>query len=89
MLATLFNIVLWLLTDAKHSIGGAMLRVRDVAVHFRVHPATVYRWIHQGFIPAYRNGQPFKPGDGATGALRVPQSVLNSTVPVEDTQEAA
>jgi transposase len=56
-----------------------MLRVRDVATHFRVHPATVYRWIHQGFVPAFRNGQPFKPGDGATGALRIPESVLNST----------
>lgn len=62
-----------------------MLRVRDVATHFRVHPATVYRWIHQGFLPAYRNGQPFKPGDGATGALRIPESVLNSTEAPEPT----
>jgi excisionase family DNA binding protein len=66
-----------------------MLRVRDVATHFRVHPATVYRWIHQGFLPAYRNGQPYKPGDGATGALRVPESVLNSTAPDEATEESA
>lgn len=66
-----------------------MLRVRDVATHFRVHPATVYRWIHQGFIPAYRNGQPYKPGDRAPGALRVPESVLNSTAPTEATEEAA
>jgi excisionase family DNA binding protein len=66
-----------------------MLRVRDVATHFRVHPATVYRWIHQGFIPAYRNGQPYKPGGSATGALRIPESVLNSTVPVETAEEAA
>jgi hypothetical protein len=50
-----------------------------------VHPATVYRWIHQGFLPAFRNGQPYKPGDGATGALRIPDSVLKSTdTPIEE-----
>lgn len=62
-----------------------MLRVRDVATHFRVHPATVYRWIHLGFVPAFRNGQPFKPGDTATGAIRIPESVLKSTdAPAEE-----
>lgn len=66
-----------------------MLRVGEVALHFRVHPATVYRWIHQGFLPAYRNGQPFNPGDGATGALRIPESVLKTTAPVEAPEEAA
>jgi excisionase family DNA binding protein len=66
-----------------------MLRVRDVALHFRVHPATVYRWIHQGFLPAYRNGQPYKPGDRAPGALRIPESVLKSTAPTEAPEEAA
>ncbi|MYU20792.1 helix-turn-helix domain-containing protein [Streptomyces sp. SID8352] len=66
-----------------------MLRVRDVATHFRVHPATVYRWIHQGSVPAYRNGRPFKPGDGATGALRIPKSVLNSTEAPTAAEEAA
>ncbi|MFE6429341.1 helix-turn-helix domain-containing protein [Streptomyces rochei] len=66
-----------------------MLRVRDVATHFRVHPATVYRWIHQGDLPAYRNGRPYKPGDGATGALRIPESVLNSTDAPSAAEEAA
>ncbi|MFJ9633758.1 helix-turn-helix domain-containing protein [Streptomyces sp. NPDC101175] len=67
-----------------------MLRVRDVATHFRVHPATVYRWIHQGFLPAFRNGQPYKPGDKAAGALRIPESVLNSTdTPDVSIQEVA
>lgn len=66
-----------------------MLRVRDVALHFRVHPATVYRWIHLGFIPAYRNGQPFKPGGSATGALRIPESVLNSLELTEAPKEVA
>lgn len=66
-----------------------MLRVRDVATHFRVHPATVYRWIHQGSLPAYRNGRPYKPGDGATGALRIPESVLNSTDVLIAAEEAA
>jgi len=66
-----------------------MLRVRDVAVHFRVHPATVYRWIHQGFLPAYRNGKPYTPGDRAAGALRIPASVLKSTEPTETAQTAA
>ncbi|KOX32826.1 MULTISPECIES: helix-turn-helix domain-containing protein [Streptomyces] len=66
-----------------------MLRVRDVATHFRVHPATVYRWIHQGDLPAYRNGRPYTPGDGATGALRIPESVLNSTDAPTAAKEAA
>ncbi|MFH8531553.1 helix-turn-helix domain-containing protein [Streptomyces tendae] len=66
-----------------------MLRVRDVATHFRVHPATVYRWIHQGSLPAYRNGRPYQPGDGATGALRIPESVLNSTDAPTAAEEAA
>ncbi|MGW1160392.1 hypothetical protein ACWD48_19670 [Streptomyces sp. NPDC002519] len=30
-----------------------------------------------------------KPGDGAAGALRIPESVLNSTEPAEATEEAA
>ena len=61
-----------------------MLRVRDVAKHFRVHPATVYRWIHLGYVPAFRNGRPFKPGDKATGTLRIPESVLNSPEPADE-----
>lgn len=58
-----------------------MLRVRDVATHFRVHPATVNRWIHLGYVPAFRNGQPFKPGDKGTGTFRIPEHVLNSPEP--------
>jgi transposase-like protein len=61
-----------------------MLRVRDVARHFDVHPATVYRWIHLGTVDAYRNGQPYKPGDGTAGSFRIPEYVLKSPKPLEE-----
>ncbi|WP_069883506.1 helix-turn-helix domain-containing protein [Streptomyces luteocolor] len=67
-----------------------MLRVRDVATHFRVHPATVYRWVKQGLLPAYRHGKPYKPGDGPPGgAIRIPESVLDETaLPTTDDEVA-
>ncbi|MFJ9037949.1 helix-turn-helix domain-containing protein [Streptomyces sp. NPDC102406] len=61
-----------------------MLRVRDVARHFDVHVSTVYRWIHRGSVAAFRNGQPYKPGDDTAGDFRIPESVLNSPEPLEE-----
>ncbi len=67
-----------------------MLRVRDVATHFRVHPATVLSMDPPGLcLRAYRNGQPYQPGDGATGTLRIPESVLNSTDTPQPSTEVA
>lgn len=56
-----------------------MLRVKEVAARFNVHPATVYRWINEGHLPAVRYGRPIV--SGATkarggGAIRVPEEAL-------------
>ncbi|WP_076972101.1 helix-turn-helix domain-containing protein [Streptomyces sparsogenes] len=55
-----------------------MLRVKEVAARLRVHPATVYRWINEGRIPATRYGQPVVPGAAKRGggAIRVPEAAL-------------
>lgn len=61
-----------------------MLRVKEVADRLRVHPATVYRWINEGHLPAVRYGKPVvigttKPRGG--GAIRVPMDALTEFAP--------
>lgn len=55
-----------------------MLRVHEVAERLGVHPATVYRWIQAGLIPAYRYGRLVIPGprSGKGGAIRIPQDAV-------------
>jgi excisionase family DNA binding protein len=56
-----------------------MLRVKEVADRLKVHPATVYRWINEGRLPAVRYGQPIEPGAlslGGGGSIRVPESAV-------------
>jgi excisionase family DNA binding protein len=36
---------------------GAQVSVAQLAEHYGVHPRTVFRWIDQGLIPAYRVGR--------------------------------
>lgn len=66
-----------------------MLRVKEVAARLDVHPATVYRWIKEGHLPAVRYGKPQVAGSiktGPGGAIRVPESALVSfSQPVEAT----
>lgn len=67
-----------------------VLRVKEVADRLRVHPATVYRWIADGRLPAVRYGKPIVPGTpirGGGGSIRVPEEALTSDLPVS--QEAA
>ncbi|MFC5802778.1 helix-turn-helix domain-containing protein [Streptomyces formicae] len=64
-----------------------MLRVKEVATRLNVHPATVYRWIKDGHLPAVRYGKPQVVGsaiDGPGGAIRIPESALAAfTLPTE------
>ncbi|MFE7106607.1 helix-turn-helix domain-containing protein [Streptomyces sp. NPDC057575] len=56
-----------------------MLRVKEVADRLRVHPATVYRWIADGHLPAVRYGKPIEPGvaiAGGGGSIRIPESAV-------------
>lgn len=56
-----------------------MLRVKEVADHLNVHPATVYRWIADGRLPAVRYGKPIVPGTpikGGGGSIRVPEDAV-------------
>ncbi|MFE9850298.1 helix-turn-helix domain-containing protein [Streptomyces sp. NPDC005576] len=56
-----------------------MLRVKEVADRLKVHPATVYRWINEGRLPALRYGQPIEPGaaqPGGGGSIRVPEGAV-------------
>ncbi|MDT0270550.1 helix-turn-helix domain-containing protein [Streptomyces sp. DSM 44915] len=55
-----------------------MLRVKEVADRLRVHPATVYRWINDGHLPAVRYGRPVVAGAARRGggAIRVPEEAL-------------
>ncbi|MFD3814986.1 helix-turn-helix domain-containing protein [Streptomyces rubiginosohelvolus] len=56
-----------------------MLRVKEVADRLRVHPATVYRWIADGHLPAVRYGKPIEPGvaiEGGGGSIRIPESAV-------------
>ena len=59
-----------------------MLRVKEVADRLRVHPATVYRWIAEGRLPAVRYGRPVTPGQslkGGGGSIRIPEEALATT----------
>jgi excisionase family DNA binding protein len=62
-----------------------MLRVKEVAKVLRVHPATVYRWIDEGHMPAVRYGRPVVVGETKRqrggGAIRVPESALADFTP--------
>ena len=51
-----------------------MLRVREVANKLGVHPATVYRLIEAGRLPAHRFGS----GTIRPGAFRVPESAVQA-----------
>lgn len=56
-----------------------MLRVKEVADRLRVHPATVYRWINDGHLPAVRYGRQVAVGGPKTrggGAIRIPEDAL-------------
>jgi excisionase family DNA binding protein len=56
-----------------------VLRVREVATRLKVHPATVYRWINEGHMQAFRYGKPLEVGAesiGSGGAIRVPEAAL-------------
>lgn len=56
-----------------------MLRVKEVADRLRVHPATVYRWIADGRLPAVRYGKPIAPGataKGGGGSIRIPEEAI-------------
>ena len=56
-----------------------MLRVKEVADRLRVHPATVYRWINDGHLPAVRYGKTLVAGTPRArggGAIRVPEDAL-------------
>ncbi|MEU3665775.1 helix-turn-helix domain-containing protein [Streptomyces virginiae] len=69
-----------------------MLRVKEVATRLKVHPATVYRWIHEGRLEAVRYGQPHVAGAGAKGsggAFRVPESALIGFAPPDSDGRAA
>jgi excisionase family DNA binding protein len=59
-----------------------VLRVKEVADRLNVHPATVYRWIADGRLPAVRYGKPVDPGqplEGAGGSIRIPEEALTTT----------
>lgn len=61
-----------------------MLRVKEVADRLRVHPATVYRWIAEGRMPALRYGKPIEPGvvmQGGGGSIRIPESAVSAHKP--------
>jgi excisionase family DNA binding protein len=61
-----------------------VLRVKEVADRLRVHPATVYRWIADGRLPAVRYGKPITPGTpvkGGGGSIRIPEEALASAEP--------
>jgi excisionase family DNA binding protein len=67
-----------------------VLRVKEVADRLRVHPATVYRWIADGRLPAVRYGKPIAPGqplEGGGGSIRIPEDALTGVIEV--TPEAA
>jgi len=67
-----------------------VLRVKEVADRLRVHPATVYRWIADGRLPAVRYGKPITPGQpikGSGGSIRIPEEAL--TAPTFEVREAA
>jgi excisionase family DNA binding protein len=56
-----------------------VLRVKEVADRLRVHPATVYRWIADGRLPAVRYGIPVDPDQpikGGGGSIRIPEEAL-------------
>jgi excisionase family DNA binding protein len=58
-----------------------VLRVKEVADRLRVHPATVYRWIAAGRLPAVRYGIPVDPGQpikGGGGSIRIPEDALTA-----------
>ncbi|MET9222358.1 helix-turn-helix domain-containing protein [Streptomyces sp. NPDC003300] len=62
-------------------MGVNVLRVKEVADRLRVHPATVYRWIADGRLPAVRYGKPIVPGTpikGGGGSIRIPEDALAS-----------
>ena len=68
-----------------------MLRVKEVAKRLRVHPATVYRWINDGHLPAVRYGKPLAAGatrQRGGGAIRVPEDALTSFAPPATDQAA-
>jgi excisionase family DNA binding protein len=68
-----------------------MLRVKEVADRLRVHPATVYRWINDGHLPAIRYGKPLGPDttrQRGGGAIRVPEDALASFAPPAADQAA-
>ena len=46
--------------------GKQFLRMEEVAAYFEVTPRTVYRWVDEGLLPAYKLG----------GCLRVKTSDL-------------
>lgn len=52
--------------------GTRMLRVRAVAEQFDVHPATIYRAIQTGALPALRLGM--------SKGLRVPEAAVKSWI---------
>lgn len=63
-----------------------MLRVKEVADRLRVHPATVYRWIAEGRLPALRYGKPIEPGTarlGGGGSIRVPEDAISGVEPAD------
>jgi excisionase family DNA binding protein len=47
------------------------LHVKEVAHELRLHPASIYRMIHSGTIPAVRPG-------GGHSALRIPRDELEA-----------
>lgn len=69
-----------------------MLRVKEVAARLRVHPATVYRWINEGHLPAVRYGRPVVVGGSGKsrggGAIRIPEAALADFSPPETTRAA-
>jgi excisionase family DNA binding protein len=65
-----------MLTDAKY------LHVKEVARELRLHPASVYRMIHAGAIPAIRPG-------GGHSALRIPRDLLEEQLRRGPDEEAA
>jgi excisionase family DNA binding protein len=64
-----------------------MLRVKEVAARLNVHPATVYRWIKEGRLEAFRYGKPQvvgAPAQRGGGAIRIPESALSGITPTTE-----